>query len=380
MSQSIRFLALAVVGWIGLRAASLGVLPGSEAIAFDRPALTGSATRAGGAPLPPLATTDFAPIAPVAPPRMAPAYPWTSTVAGDPQFYPLPYPVAVAAGGRSSARMMMSATRSEPALATGWGPDEAHGYRLAPAAARYAGITPLEQWPLATIAAGTSAPVPATSTPVMAIRAIPGIDRLSMSAWAMMRRDPGSPSLATNGQLGGSQAGARLLWRFDRRLALSVRSSAPVGGTQRTAELAAGVRIQPFPHWPLALTAERRQSFGRDKGRSAFALFAEGGVYDRPIFAGFDLDAYLQAGVVGVRHHAAFVDGSATLTRPVWRQFSAGFGVWGGAQPGLARFDVGPRASMRLGRAMRVHLDYRHRLAGRAAPGSGPVVTLAGDF
>jgi hypothetical protein len=27
-----------------------------------------------------------------------------------------------------------------------------------------------------------------------------------------------------------------------------------------------------------------------------------------------------------------------------------------------------------------VHLDWRQKLAGSAAPGSGPAVTLAGDF
>ncbi len=196
----------------------------------------------------------------------------------------------------------------------------------------------------------------------------------------MMRREPGTPSLASNGQLGGSQAGARILWRFQRDLALSIRSSAPIGGVQRTAELSAGVRYQPFRNIPVAFTAERRQSFGPDKGASAFAFFAEGGVYDRPIVARFNLDAYLQAGVVGIRDRAAFVDGSATLTRPIWRQLSGGFGMWGGAQPGLARFDVGPRVSYRIGRSMRVHVDYRHRLVGQAAPGSGPVLTLAANF
>lgn len=146
------------------------------------------------------------------------------------------------------------------------------------------------------------------------------------------------------------------------------------------AELAAGLRWQPYRAIPVALTAERRQSFGPDKGRSAFALFAEDGVYDRPIAARFTLDAYLQAGVVGVRDRALFVDGLATLTRAIWRQLSAGVGAWGGAQPGLARFDVGPRLSWRLGTSMRVHADYRQRLLGQAAPGSGPVLTLVGNF
>jgi hypothetical protein len=140
------------------------------------------------------------------------------------------------------------------------------------------------------------------------------------------------------------------------------------------------VRWQPLRQVPVALTAERRQSFGPDKGASAFALFGEGGVYDRPIAARFNLDAYFQAGLVGIRDRALFVDGSATLTRPLWHNFSAGVGMWGGAQPGLARFDAGPRLSYRIGGKMRVHAYYRQRLVGRAAPGSGPVLTLAANF
>ena len=44
------------------------------------------------------------------------------------------------------------------------------------------------------------------------------------------------------------------------------------------------------------------------------------------------------------------------------------------------RVDVGPRVSMPVGRGMRVHVDWRQRVAGSAAPGSGPALTLAADF
>ena len=377
MSHSTRFIGLALFAWVGVRAASLGLIPGAEALALDRPA-TSPAEATRDPHLPPVVQTEFAPIEPVTPQTpYPPAVPYPF-----PQPYMMPYGVPVAyAAGRSPAPAVIRYAAS-PALPRSWGPDEAVEFSLAPAAAGYASTTPLEQWPPEATGGGRSVPAAQhrAPTPAELIRTIPGIDRLSMSAWAMMRRDSGSPSLATNGQLGGSQAGSRLLWRFDRRFAASLRTSAPIGGVQRTAELAAGVRWQPSRHWPVALTVERRQSFGRDKGASGFAMFAEGGVYDRPILAAFNLDAYLQAGVVGVRNHAAFVDGSATLTRPVWRQLSAGFGVWGGAQPGLARLDAGPRLSLRLGAKMRVHADYRQRLLGHAAPGSGPVLTLAGDF
>ena len=84
--------------------------------------------------------------------------------------------------------------------------------------------------------------------------------------------------------------------------------------------------------------------------------------------------------MVGFNSRDRFVDGALTFTRPVYRQFSAGFGVWGGAQPGLYRVDAGPRVTMRVRNNIKVHLDYRQRLAGNAEPGSGPALTLAGDF
>jgi len=139
--------------------------------------------------------------------------------------------------------------------------------------------------------------------------------------------------------------------------------------------------MAPFRSIPVALTIERRQAIGKlGGGRSAFAMFLEGGVYQRPIAWGFSLDGYAQAGVVGMRHRDLFADGGATLTKPLFGRYAAGFGVWGGVQPGLYRVDAGPRVSMRVRHNMRVHLDYRYRVAGNAEPGSGPVITLAGDF
>jgi hypothetical protein len=54
--------------------------------------------------------------------------------------------------------------------------------------------------------------------------------------------------------------------------------------------------------------------------------------------------------------------------------------VWGGAQPGVYRVDAGPRLSMKIRNNIRVHADWRQRLAGKADPGSGPALTLAADF
>jgi hypothetical protein len=84
--------------------------------------------------------------------------------------------------------------------------------------------------------------------------------------------------------------------------------------------------------------------------------------------------------VVGVKARDLFVDGSLAVTRPVYRNFSFGFGVWGGAQPGLLRLDRGPRVTIQVGRNLKVHADWQQELAGNARPGSGPALTLAGDF
>jgi hypothetical protein len=195
----------------------------------------------------------------------------------------------------------------------------------------------------------------------------------------MMRQARADAGLATAAALGGSQAGARLLWFPTPQLAASLRTSSPVN-SQRGGEAALGVRYQPLLSVPVALSAERRQAFGRLGGRSGFAAYLEGGVYDRSLPNGLKLDSYLQSGVIGPRHRTWFADGSATVSHPLWRNISAGIGIWGGAQPNLGRLDVGPRVSVRVGRSLRVHGDYRRKLAGNAEPGSGGVLTVAGDF
>jgi hypothetical protein len=202
---------------------------------------------------------------------------------------------------------------------------------------------------------------------------------LQLTAWALLRGSWGPGALATGGTLGGSQTGARLTYNFSHSLSAYLRSSASVGGV-RYAEAAAGVRWKPLASIPVALNFERRQALNRWGGRSAFALFAEGGLYQTPVFGIGNLDLYAQGGVVGIKGADYFLDGGATVTRPVWRNFSAGLGLWGGMQPGLYRVDAGPRVTMNVGRGIRLHADYRQRLAGEAMPASGPALTIAGDF
>jgi hypothetical protein len=364
MKPSLRFLIVAVLGWAGVRAATLGALPGAEIFRIDR----------SEAKVPPIVPTQFPAIEPIAPasadslaaPQSPAAVPFYAQMAAMPRPTVVYYPVPAAIGGRSTP-VADSLVEPRPQF--------------------YSPIPVLDEWPLSRIAATSMPPMrssvvgPAQSVPEPVKRS--GIDRVQLSAWALLRSQAagvaGTPSLAGNGSLGASQAGARLTYNFTRQIAASVRASSDVG--RRGGEVAAGMRVQPLAGIPVWITAERRQRVGRfGGGRNAFALFFEAGLYDRPMPLRFLLNTYLEGGVVGVRSRDRFIDGGLTLTRPVYKRFSAGFGVWGGAQPGVYRVDAGPRVTMRVRNNVRVHFDWRQRLAGNASPGSGPAVTLAGDF
>jgi hypothetical protein len=378
MSASLRFLALAVIGWAGVRAATLGALPGTEAFTLGR---AEPVRVAATSDVPAIVPTEFPAFDPVGP-QMAPldsqATPGTQPpppFPGGPVAVPIYYYPASNPGGAPFVQASLPAPRR--GRLTEIAPE--------PAAVFYAPIPQLDDWPLARIA---SAAMPSRRStinagqqsqpqPIMQAR----LDRLQLSAWALLRGQPGPTGLASGGTLGGSQAGARLTYAISPLLAASLRSSSPVGAGARGGEVAAGIKVTPFRSIPVSLTAERRQAIGSTGGgRSAFAMFVEGGLYQRPIAWGFDLDAYAQAGVVGIRSRDLFADGGLTLTRPLYGRFSAGFGMWGGVQPHLYRVDAGPRLSIRVQNNMRVHLDWRQRLAGNAEPGSGPAVTLAADF
>ena len=248
----------------------------------------------------------------------------------------------------------------------------------------YAQLPDTEQNPLSRLVSMAlserrSSEAPMLSTPVIDPDRI---DRWQVSAWALVRNQQigvaGSSSLAGRGNLGGNQSGARLTYLISRQIAASLRTSSDMG--RRGFEVAGGVRVQPLQSIPVWVTAERRQRVGQFGGRNAFAIFAETGLYQRPLPWELSLDAYLQGGVVGLKSPDMFVDGALAVTRPVFKNLSAGFGVWGGAQPGLYRVDAGPRISMQVRKNVRVHFDYRQRLAGNALPGSGPAITLAADF
>jgi hypothetical protein len=371
MRPSLRFLAVAMVGWAGLRVATLGALPGAAVTPISPPPPAVGQRSA-------IAATEFPPIAPVA-----------SVVAPTMSAMPPPMTVQYIIGpgpGFASPRPLVVPVyyRNQ-----GEAPPPVHYASYTPILPEprpnfYSRVPQLDEWPLSRIAASS---MPARSQATMTQTPAPSIaarlDRIQLTMWAMLRGQQSliaAPnSLASGGTLGGSQAGARLFYNFSPALAVVLRSSSDVG--RRGGEVAGGIRYRPIRTLPVWVTAERRQALGRyGGGRSDFALFAEGGVYDQPGPWSFLIDGYAQAGVVGLRTRDLFADGAFTLTRPVYDRFSAGLGVWGGVQPGLYRIDAGPRITMRVRRNVKVHLDWRQRLSGNAKPGSGPAVTLAADF
>jgi hypothetical protein len=206
----------------------------------------------------------------------------------------------------------------------------------------------------------------------------------SLSGWALARGASAS-TLATGGQLGGSQAGLRARVRLDRGIHVAARLSTPLGGAPG-AEAAIGLDWRPVAALPITLTAERRIGLDRG-GRDAFAAGVFGGFDQVPLRAGIKLDGYGQAGVVGLRRRDLYVDGAVRAERRIAAlgpaSLALGAGMWGGAQRGVSRLDVGPQIVARVPVArggLRLGAEWRQRVAGDARPGSGPALSLGADF
>jgi len=173
-----------------------------------------------------------------------------------------------------------------------------------------------------------------------------------------------------------------------RRLApglhLAVRISGPLQSS-RGKEAALAIDVQPIRALPITFTVERRS--GLDSGgRDAFAAGAFGG-FDAKLTPRLSIDGYAQAGAVGLKRRDLYVDGSIRLEREVFAspnfRFGVGAGAWGGAQPGVARLDLGPQVVAHVPVAsggIRIGAEWRQRVAGNARPGSGPVLPLGADF
>jgi len=211
----------------------------------------------------------------------------------------------------------------------------------------------------------------------------------ALGGWLYLRDgSAGAPdAIAAGGQLGGSQAGLRIAYGFgdSGRLRAYGRATMAVRVPEQR-ELAFGAVFAPLPRLPIDIAVEQRVAVGAD-GRTALAAMVTGGVSDVALPAGFRLDSYVQAGIVGVRRRAGFADGAVVVDRRLGADDRAplrlGALAAGAIQPGASRVDVGPRLTLRLpdvGKGSRIALDWRQRVAGNARPESGLALTLATDF
>ena len=107
------------------------------------------------------------------------------------------------------------------------------------------------------------------------------------------------------------------------------------------------------------LYAERELAHHLGRGGDFATAFADGQLVADRALANFDLTRSKRAGI------------------------RLGAGVWGGAQKGSERLDIGPSANILVPVAdapVRLSLDYRIRAAGDAEPGSGVALTLSTGF
>lgn len=237
-------------------------------------------------------------------------------------------------------------------------------------------------------AAVAAVPVGTPAPPTTSLR------RWSADAWALLRRD-GSDAHLSAGALpasyGASQAGAVLRYRLSltnaHRPTLYMRTTSSMGQV-RQASAALGVSARPLGAIPVVAAVEGRLS---DQAGVRVVQPVAMAVTELPPFrlpAGMRGEVYMQGGYVAGSYATPFVDGQMRIDHALWSRGNIetrlGGGIWGGAQQGAARFDMGPSLSLAMpltrGVFGRVAVDWRFRMAGDARPGSGPALTLSAGF
>jgi hypothetical protein len=221
----------------------------------------------------------------------------------------------------------------------------------------------------------------------------PLTNRWAIDSWVLWRR--GSNGAPFGGLLtpsyGASQAGAVLRFRLapgsSLRPAIYLRTTAALNGSDER-EAALGLSLRPLSLLPISLLGEARYTTAPGGHALRPAVLVVTGLPPVALPLGLRGEAYGQAGYVGGRFATGFADGQLRLDHRVVELGKAdvrfGGGAWGGIQKGASRVDAGPTltvgqplggpASIRLG------ADWRFRVAGKAAPGSGPAVTLSAGF
>lgn len=211
-----------------------------------------------------------------------------------------------------------------------------------------------------------------------------------------LRRDTGIASggggggggAASSPVLGGGQSGGTLAWAIDPLAARPVAvigriyAAHTVGGgiDGRSAQAAVGLRWQVVPG--LSVAAERLVAVGQDTAGDWNLRVAGGGQRRLGLVT---IDGYGEAGVRG--NGDAYAGGQARAMAAIARArglvFSGGPGAWGSIQHSrstVGRLDLGAGVTMATPVGVAVSADWRWRIAGNAAPGSGPAVTISAAF
>ncbi len=374
--QPLRFLAVALVGWAGVRAAM--IYADASRAAGGPATLAAGAMRHdfGGAILPPL--LDLAPGGPrvaalrgafqgaravvAPPPGGAGAVVHQSGPAGEVQrvfaalgFMQFGYATPV----ESATEAAGQAERSAPSHAPSFGPLSVPSAAAPPPQLLAPADPPPER-------AGSAA------------------SRWTGSAWFIARGGAGIDPGLRGGQLGGGQAGLRIGYALgaSRRVSLVTRVATPLSGPGR--EAAFGVEWQPT-RLPVRLVAEHRVALGSGGGGPSVAII--GGAGPGAVGHGFRLEGYGAAGLIKRERVEGFADGAVRLDHGLGRlgpvAVGAGAGAWGAAQRGAARLDIGPTIGADApvgGKSLRLALDWRQRIAGSARPGSGLALSLGVNF
>lgn len=225
----------------------------------------------------------------------------------------------------------------------------------------------------------------------------PGIARRDTSrwsgdAWLLLRHDAVGTGAGVFAGLsyGASQVGAVLRYRLAPgsryQPQVYLRGSTALNDP-RESELAFGLALRPLAAIPATVLAEGRatRSGGRTRLRPTIAVVSALPRLGLP--HGLRSEAYVQGGYVGGSDATGFVDGQARLDHGLLRvgraELRGGGAMWGGAQRGAGRLDLGPSVTLEfpLGTTnARLAADWRFRTLGQAAPSSGPALTLSAGF
>ena len=205
--------------------------------------------------------------------------------------------------------------------------------------------------------------------------------RWSASAYSLVRANTAG-AIAATPVLGASQSGAALTFTPDplspRPVAITLRAGAAHGDGGRSSFAAVGVSWRPVAG--VTLAAERLVPVG-SAAHGDWLIRAAAGEECR--FGRVRLTGYGEAGLIGSAAYAA-IEARAGAVWPRGRvEVAPSAGVWASAQTAaghtIHRLDVGPGIVVRSA-PLTVAVDYRFRLAGNAAPASGPVATVSVNF